>query len=216
MPRIVFKQATVIPEDAKADLLRARRDAFWDATDILSDNLREGRITLNMFEEDFRTRMREYFGGMAMISKGGVDNMTPSDWGKVGAELKKQYKWLHGFSQDIFKNREDISAVAIKARARLYGEAGVKMAHIIQAGSIVEFLPWIPRDGSTVCLVRCHCTWRISIVSTNKEAGTKSVQAVWTLHPAEHCEDCVERDGHTVTFDVPITTEVPSQIGYGV
>lgn len=216
MPRVVFKQVSSIPEDAKAVALIARRDAFFDATDTLSESLRAGRITLGMFEQDMRTRMREYIGGMAMISKGGVDSMTPSDWGKVGAELKKQYKWLHGFSQAIYENREDITVEAIKARARLYGEAGLKMAHIIQAGDIVGFLPWLPKDGSTACLNRCHCSWNISITSKNEQAGTKEVQAVWALHPAEHCEDCVGRDGHTVVFEVPIGLAVPSVIGYGV
>jgi hypothetical protein len=216
VPRIVFKQAETIPESKKADLLRARRDAFWEATDKLSENVRQGRITLGMFEEDMRTRLRKYLGGTAMISKGGVDNMTPSDWGKVGAELKKQYKWLHGFMQAIYENRENVTVAAIKARARMYGEAGMKMAHIIQARDVVDHLPWIPKDGSTECLNRCKCTWHISITSRNEDAGTKTVQAIWTLHPAEHCPDCVGRDGHTVTFDVPANADVPSTVGYGV
>lgn len=215
MPRVVFKQTGTIPASGMDAAMRARQEAFNRTTDALAESLRSGRITLGMYEEDMRTRLRQYLGGMAIIGKGGVDNMTPSDWGKVGAELKKQYKWLHGFVKDIYSNRETVTVEAIKARARLYGEAGPKMAIMIQAGDLAdpkEYLPWLPRDGSTECLNRCLCRW---ILTTIPSGDVNSVTAVWTLSPAEHCDTCLERDGYIASFTVPLNVDVPDSIGFG-
>jgi hypothetical protein len=213
--------ADPITDAAKAEKLRIRKDAFNAATDILADNLMSGKITLGMYEEDFRTRLREYLVGAAMIGKGDPTKMTPSDWGKAGAQLKKQYQWLHGFTQDIFDNKDTVTLAAIKARAHLYGEAGGVVANEAQAGYFAPntrrdppiILPWIPKDGSTECLNRCLCTWIMA--EGDVTDGIKDVTATWTLHPAEHCETCVSRDGHVEFVQVPASVDVPPFIGLG-
>lgn len=222
---IVEKQQGGIADADKLAALSARKREFVAAIDNISTNLYTGRITLGMWEEDMRTRLRMYAGGCAVIGKGGnIDDMRPSDWGKVGAQLKKQYRWLHGFAGDIFDNRKTISLKAILARAHLYAEAGNIIATEIQAGYFAPnvrrdpeiILSWMPGDGSTRCLNRCGCQWILTVLSEDAAAGIKTVEAVWQLNPSlENCEDCIPRDGHTEIVDVPIVVDVPAFIGLG-
>lgn len=216
-----------ISDEAKSSKLVARKREFNGTVDTLAKSLLDGRITLGMWEEDMRTRLRMYVGGCAVIGKGGdVDLMRPSDWGKVGAQLKKQYRWLHGFSQDILQRARDgtLTLKAVQARAHLYAEAGNIVATEIQAGYFapnvrrdpVFVLPWIPGDGSTVCLNRCGCRWMLTIVGEDSAAGTQTVECAWVMNPKkEHCDDCIPRDGHMEIVDVPITADVPDFIGLG-
>ena len=205
-----------IPEANKLAALYAQKGAFYDDLDRLAQNLYSGRITLGMWEEDMRTRLRINLTSAAMIGKGDHENMTPSDWGRVGAHLKKQYRWLHGFSKAIYDKRETISLDAIKARSHLYADAVNTVATDLQAGDLRGMLPWLPGDGSTACLQGCACEWLLSVEEERPQEGVKTVIAVWTLHPtADHCEDCVPRDGHTEILVVPIGYEVPASIGLG-
>ncbi|MEH2384911.1 MAG: hypothetical protein V7K14_03770 [Nostoc sp.] len=54
---------------------------------------------------EFQTRMaltlKESHLRVAAIGAGGVKQFTPSHYGKIGAQLKKQYKFLHGFGLDL-------------------------------------------------------------------------------------------------------------------
>lgn len=208
-----FKQFTISDAD-KVRLLQLRLEKFNETVEMLARNLRSGKITLNMWEEEMRTQLRLFHTGCAAIGKGGWRGVTSSDWGKVGSILKEQYKYLHRFARDIYERAETITAEAIAWRAKLYGEKGGFTAAFIQAGDIARMLPWIPKDGSTECLNKCLCVWLMS--EGESEEGIKPVDALWTLNPAEHCATCVGRDGHLEHLFVPEGMEVPSQIGgYG-
>jgi len=221
----VEKQQDALEDAARRSAILMRKQELNADIDRISTNLYNGRITLGMWEEDMRTRLRMYVGGCAVIGKGGnVDDMRPSDWGKVGAQLKKQYHWLHSFAQDVYDNRETVSLRAIQARAHLYAEAGHIMATEIQAGYFaphvrrdpISVLPWIPGDGSTQCLNRCGCQWVLSVLDEDPDAGVKTVEAVWVLNPRlEHCADCIARENHIEIIEVPIVVEVPFTIGLG-
>jgi hypothetical protein len=56
----------------------------------------------------------------------------------------------------------------------------------------------------------------LRVVKVDPKSGDKTVKAVWRLSPAEHCVDCLERNGYIVTLVVPKTVEVPKYIGRGV
>ncbi|MHA2069068.1 MAG: hypothetical protein ACXABY_32295 [Candidatus Thorarchaeota archaeon] len=210
-------------DSQKSYRLGVFRDAFISEIDSIIDSLFSGRITLGMWEEDFRTRLRIYLVGCGMIGKGDTEStLTHSERGKIGAQLKKQYKWLHGFAQAIFDMKDTISKEAVMARARLYAEAGGVIATELQAGYFapntrrdpVHILPWLPRDGSTACLNRCGCMWILTIVDGDQD--TMTVSAVWVVDPElESCEDCIPREGHEVIVEVPADTNVPEFIGLG-
>ena len=149
----------VIPDAEKLSKLHALAERFTETVDTLAENLYTGRITLGMWEEDMRTRLRIYLVSATMIGHGDPETVTKSMWGRVGNHLKQQYKWLHGFAKAIYDNRMTVSLEAIKARAHLYAAAAGKIATDIQAEGFRDKLPHLPGDGSTSCLNRCGCTW---------------------------------------------------------
>jgi hypothetical protein len=147
--------------------------------------------------------------------------MTQSDWGRVGAEVKAQYRYLQGFADAVVAQKDTISLAYIEARANMYGEAARHTANIMQAGNLAggtrrqptgyDSLPWMPGDGSTRCLTNCKCHWEITVIDQTDDM--QLVQAVWTLAEAEHCPDCVERDGYTAYLNVPLSWDVPETVG---
>jgi hypothetical protein len=203
----------MIGDRAKAALVRIRIDRFRKDVDGIAESLRTGRITLNMWQEEMKLLLRQLHTGATAIGVGGWEQATSRDWGKVGPILKEQYRYLQGFARAIYDKRDTISLAAIQARAHLYGEKAAYTANIAQAGEIAGLLRWIPRDGSTLCLNNCLCQWVFSEIG--RDAGMKTIQATWTLNPAEHCATCIERDGFTTTFTVPEDTKVPPFIGGG-
>jgi len=211
-----------IPENEKLRALVAVKEGFYGDLDRLAGNLYRGRITLGMWEEDMRTRLRIFLVNAGMIGMGDPDLMTPSDWGRIGQHMRQQYRWLHGFAQAIYTQRETITLEAIQARAHLYAEAAGKIATDIQAGSLRDQLPYLPGDGSTTCLNRCGCRWVVTGSETDRDLGIKSVAYAWILNPViEHCEPrgglagCINRVGVMETVTVPMGEEVPAFIGLG-
>lgn len=206
-----FKQFP-IGEGDKQRLIDLRIQLFFDESDALAEQLFVGEISIGQWEEQMRQSIRQVHASCAAIGKGGWDEMTPADWGRLGPVVKEQYRYLHNFAQHISENRDTVSLKYIQARARLYGDGAGKSAVLMQSGIPIEkFLPWLPKDGSTECLNRCKCRWELDVVRTIDE--WKYVRAVWRLGVAEHCPDCVGREGHVETFRVHQTVEVPSVIG---
>lgn len=202
-----------IAEGSKARLLRLRIDLFNRDMEGLVRSVMEGRITLGFFEEEMRTQLRLLHTGAMAIGKGSWLEVTSSDWGRVGASLRQQYQFLHNFIKDIYDRRETITEEMIAWRAKLYGLKAAHTATLGQAGDMIGYLPWMPKDGSTRCLNGCMCTWEFSETSEGAPSGMKIVQATWTLHPSEHCETCLDREGHTVPIELSEDLEVPTSIG---
>ncbi len=50
-------------------------------------------------------------------------------------------------------------------------------------------LPAVPGDGSTLCLINCHCHWEI-------ERYSEGWHAYWRLSPVENCDTCHCRAKH--------------------
>ena len=212
----VEKQLPISDKDIQK-LLNLRVNIFYDKSDKLSEQVFTGDLTIGAWEEAMRAELRQLHSSAAAIAKGGWDQMTSADWGRLGTPLREQYKYLHGFATTIAEQSDTISLKAIQARARMYGRATSNTAALIQAGAIIEsLLPWIPGDGSTNCLVNCRCRWDLKIIKVDKKSGDKTVRAVWRLSPAEHCETCIDRNGHVVTIVVPKDVNVPKYIGTGV
>lgn len=206
-----------IPTGSIQKLVRLRTARFNEDVEALASSLFNGRITLRFWEEEMRTQLRLFHTGMTAIGAGGWGEVESRQWGRAGAIIKEQYRFLHGFAQDIADRRETISEKMIAARARMYGAKGTFTANVAQAVDLLEYLPWMPRDGSTTCINGCKCHW--SLTASAPIDGVKTVTAVWTLTPAEHCrasagkDGCIERNGFTTQFEVLGKTKIPAMIG---
>lgn len=209
----VVEKQLPIGEEGKQALINLRIELFFDKSDALAERMYVGEISLGQWQEDMKSLIRNVHTSAAAIGRGGWDEMTWQDWGRLGTPMREQYRYLQGFAEAISEKRDVISLKAIQARARLYGEGAGGSAVLMQAGAEIEgLLPYIPRDGSTECLNHCHCRWLLSIADTLPD-GRKVVQAVWMLGVAEHCNTCLSRDGHAEVIIVSVDTDVPRVIG---
>jgi hypothetical protein len=83
----------------------------------------------------------------------------------------------------------------------------------MQAGAdIASQLPWMPKDCTTECCVNCKCVWLLEIVDTLDD-GSRLVQATWRIRPAEHCQDCIDRNNYVEIIQVRADVEVPFMLG---
>jgi hypothetical protein len=87
----------------------------------LSKQLRAGQITLTQFEAQTGSLLKSGHIIAASIGKGGRANMGAADWGRVGAKIKWQYKYLAGFARRIA--RGTISEAMTSYRATLYASS---------------------------------------------------------------------------------------------
>lgn len=201
-----------IDDHSKKVLLQARINIFNDESDDLAERLFNGDISIGQWQDEMKALVKGLNTSAAAIGKGGWDLMGPRDWGRLGTPNREQYKFLKGFAQDISDNRETISLAYLKNRQRLYGESAANVATEAEAGFWwKDNLPWLPRDGTTACLVRCHCKWELSTIETRKSFNM--VEAIWRLGEADHCDDCIGRDGHREIIKTPLDVDVPTQIG---
>ena len=205
------KQLPITEED-KLKLFTLRRDMFFDLSDNLAEQLFTGDISLGEWQETFKDSLRQYYSSAAAIGKGGWDEMSFADWGRLGPVMKDQYGYLQGFAEHVSENRETVSLKYIKARARLYGEGAGFGSALMEAGTVFEsLLPFLPRDGSTDCLNRCHCRWENTISS--RDGQWFQVKSIWLLGIADHCPTCIGRNGHTVSNRIHERVEIPAIIG---
>jgi len=58
-----------------------------------------------------------------LVSNGGVEFMTNSDWSYVNSQIEKQFKFLDGFAKDITDNPEKWMNGRLDNRMRLYQES---------------------------------------------------------------------------------------------
>lgn len=163
-------------------------DAQKDAVSGLVDRLADGEITTNRFVEEMRGLIKTSFIDEYALAHGGRHNMTSRDFGIVGQMCRGQYGYLNNFAGQI--NDGELSPAQIRARGRLYIEAAAQAYERAQAEvrgiSGPHGLPAWPSDGTSACRTNCKCTWEF------EETETEWL-CTWTLHPAEHCADCLER-----------------------
>jgi len=184
-------------------LVQGSLDASGNVTDTLAGLVAGGQLA----PADWRDMMREEVKGeylrQYMTGRGGREQMTYSDWGRCGAMLKAQYKWLEGFAEQVATG--ELSEAQIRARARLYVDSARQAYEKGNARALgVPDLPAYPGDGSTMCLSNCACYWRIEEVFD--EAGRPiGWDCYWELTSgAEHCADCEARGVEWYPFEVRV------------
>lgn len=80
-----------------------------------------GRITITEFEIAMRELLKSAHIVSASVGKGGRDQMTLKDWGRVGRKVKWQYEYLAKFSRKLASGR--LSKAFTESRARSYASS---------------------------------------------------------------------------------------------
>jgi hypothetical protein len=208
---IVIKQFP-IDDASKTALLEVRMNIFYNDVDALAERLFTGKVSIGAWEESMKKMIRELGASTAAISKGGWDNMTFQDWGRLGPVLKEQYRFLHGYAEYIAANSDTVSIDYLKNRSSMYGRPSAHIISMMNAGiEISHLLPWLPGDMSTECDGNCRCYWALRV--TLQTETTNTVEATWNLTPAEHCSTCLGRNKYVIVFDIDVSVPIPSTVG---
>jgi len=160
----------------------------------LAERVMSGDMTLQQWERGMRTELKSLHIGQYELGRGGRKAMTQSDWGRLGAEMRKQYGYLNGFASEVATG--SLSPAQVATRSQLYVEASTASYERGRAAAHRLVLPAYPGDGSTQCRVNCKCHWRITEDQTKWDC-------YWTLGQAEHCEDCVTRSQTWAPYTYP-------------
>lgn len=161
-------------------------DASGVASDQLVDFVVAGVVSSPDFQVLFREELKREYIRQYLLGIGGVEQMTPKDWGSIGGMLREQYRYLPGFAEEIAAG--SLKPEQIAARSRMYvnsaregygrahgrnaealgmaeekWELGSTEQHCETCVSFAEMgwqpigsLPF-PGDGSTQCLTNCQC-----------------------------------------------------------
>jgi len=87
-------------------------------TDAIANKLIEGDLKLSEWTRQTALELKEIHSQQYLLGRGGLKNMTPRDYGLLGARLKSEYKYLNKFAKDIRDNPMSIDQ--FKARLNLY------------------------------------------------------------------------------------------------
>jgi hypothetical protein len=88
------------------------------STDTLAELLSSGSLSPTDWKARMQLHIKDEYTRQYITGIGGRQNMTPSDWGRVGRMLRDQYGYLDGFAKDVAT--KNLTEGQIKARARMY------------------------------------------------------------------------------------------------
>ena len=89
--------------------------------DGLASLAASGKLSAADFGLLARAEIKQDYLTQYMLGIGGRDQMTPSDWGTVGRQLRDQYGYMDGFVKDLADGK--LTEAQIQARMRMYVNA---------------------------------------------------------------------------------------------
>jgi len=92
--------------------------------DVLAEQLKSGLISLPEWQDGMRQFVKDEYNTAMILQRGGVENVTASDWGYSGSAIKKQYKFIDNFAADIAQDPDKWKTGRLNNRMRLYNQSG--------------------------------------------------------------------------------------------
>jgi hypothetical protein len=86
----------------------------------MTQRMIDGKMSLGDWQRSMAKEIKDAHIISATAGRGGRDQMTQSDWGRVGARLRFEYKHLNDFAQEV--KDKGITGNTLN-RAGMYGEA---------------------------------------------------------------------------------------------
>lgn len=113
---------SMVPNERIMGLIQERIEYHQAQMNTLTTALTDGRLTLAQWERAFALQLKDLHLQEAALARGGWQNMTQADFGRVGRLLRDQYGFLHGFAQDIATG--EYPAERLLWRSSLYALSG--------------------------------------------------------------------------------------------
>ena len=166
------------------------REMFMDQQKaIMGDYTRafmNDEITLTQYYNQVVANLKTTYIDLYAMGAGGRNNMSARDWGRIGAMMKEQYKYLRPLFELIEQGK--ISPAQAAARLSMYINSANEALWKALTRDLGFDLPAYPGDGSTECLTNCKCEWDIV------ELPGIGYDCYWVVeHEAENCDDCIGR-----------------------
>ena len=114
---------------ARRRYMENRQSLFQVRVQDLARQYSQGKLDAGGWAQAMKREVKLLHVSQAVAARqGDFGGMTKSDWGKVGAEVKKQYRYLKNFESDMAKRAEEGKdpAPILEARGKLYAGAGRK------------------------------------------------------------------------------------------
>lgn len=177
-----------LSRDVMLDYVTRSLDATGIVTDQLARLVGDGTINARDWALVMRQETKNEYLRQYILGRGGRDQMDHRDWGRIGAMVKEQYKYLQGFAGDVASG--NLTPEQIAARSRMYINSAVEgyekararnaddlgmneeswhlqedAEHcddcVMYAGQGWQPIGTFPEpgDGSTQCLTNCKC-WK--------------------------------------------------------
>lgn len=184
-------EGTTLTKEQQIEL----RDLFTDVVKPIiaqiSDGLEDGRKSVQQWLLEMRNAVRDVHLAQFLFGKGGINTVIQEDIDRVNERVKDQWLYLQDFARAIVAG--SLSIRQIRARAANYGESSTRNFSEGRARAYNLVLPNYPADGTTECLIRCRCHWRL------EKVDDETYNAFWTLDPlAQHCPTCLR---YAATYD---------------
>lgn len=108
-----------VAQDDVIAVMEQRIEAGIGRLQDMARGVIEGRVEVGALQEAGIVELRRINTQLAALGRGGWRQMSPSDWGRVGAHLRQEYEYWRGFMQDIASG--NLTEAQINARLGLYG-----------------------------------------------------------------------------------------------
>lgn len=169
-----------------------------DTMRTLTAHMQSGAISLADWQAGMMSQMKLLHLGAAMVGRGGRAQMTQSDWGWTGSQIRQQYVFMRNFATEVATGLTPMDGRLVN-RAVMYAEAargtqrgmmgrvalnngreeernhlGGAERHCSECPSL-SAMGWVPIGtlppiGSRACLSRCKCSMQYRTVSATLAA----------------------------------------------
>lgn len=122
--------------------VRSSLNSSGSVSDTLSGLVHSGRLSPLDWHSLMREEIKREYIRQYLLGIGGRNNMTQSDWGRIGGMLKEQYTYLDRFRTDIQSSaytEDQIRELMERARSRMYINSGREAFERATAKMVTEW-----------------------------------------------------------------------------
>jgi len=195
----VYERAStgrIIPFATVRDVTEKTAQGQLEEMLMLSKRLQSGEIPLAEWQNEMIEKIKILHINSMVSARGGWAQMSQSDWGYVGSELKRQYEYLRNFAQQIADGSQRLDGTFL-FRTQMYEDAARSTFEQMRrreeqkkgmeeemrelgiadhcddcleyAGRGWQPIGTLPRIGDSVCRTNCHCRFRFRRKDANGE-----------------------------------------------
>lgn len=88
-----------------------------------TESLKAGELSVADWRRLMREEIKDTHRTALIVERGGINQVTHSDWSYLGGRLTQQYRWLDNFANEIVSGKQKLNGTAT-VRAGMYADAG--------------------------------------------------------------------------------------------